>query len=75
MSEMTGEERWRRIYETQAERLLGDLKETDEGPIWEQGSLWPAHEIPWASAWIRRKYDSAHARMGLADGQSTRPHR
>jgi len=36
MNEMTGEERWRRLFETQAERLLGDLKETDEGPIWEQ---------------------------------------
>jgi hypothetical protein len=36
MSEMTGEERWRRIFETQAERLLGDLEDNADGPIWEQ---------------------------------------
>jgi hypothetical protein len=36
MSEMTGEETWRRIFETQAERLLGDLEDKADGPIWEQ---------------------------------------
>jgi len=34
--QMTGEERWRRIFETQAERLLGDLEDKADGPIWEQ---------------------------------------
>ncbi len=36
MSEMTAEARWRSIFEIQATRLLADLKETDDGPIWEQ---------------------------------------
>jgi hypothetical protein len=36
MSEITGEARWRAVFETQAERLLADLKETSDGPIWEQ---------------------------------------
>ena len=36
MSELTGEARWRAIFETQAERLLADLAETPDGPIWEQ---------------------------------------
>jgi hypothetical protein len=33
---MTGEETWRRIFETQAERLLSDLEDKADGPIWEQ---------------------------------------
>src|SRR5262245_13795058 len=36
MDEITGEPRWRAIYETQAARLLGDLKESANGPIWIQ---------------------------------------
>lgn len=36
MNEITGEERWRGIFETQAERLLGDLEDKADGPIWEQ---------------------------------------
>jgi hypothetical protein len=36
MSEMTGEARWRAIFVNQAERLLGELEETPDGPIWEQ---------------------------------------
>ena len=36
MSDMTGEVRWRATFETQAERLLADLEETPDGPIWEQ---------------------------------------
>jgi hypothetical protein len=36
MSEITGEARWQAIYDTQAERLLADLQETSDGPIWEQ---------------------------------------
>jgi hypothetical protein len=34
MAEMTGEPRWRAIFEAQAPRLLGDLEETECGPIW-----------------------------------------
>jgi hypothetical protein len=36
MSQMTGEARWRTIFETQAARLLGDLQDTPDGPMWEQ---------------------------------------
>jgi hypothetical protein len=36
MGEMTGEARWREIFERQAERLLADLRESPDGPVWEQ---------------------------------------
>jgi hypothetical protein len=36
MDEITGEPRWRTIYEAQAARLLEDLEETTNGPIWAQ---------------------------------------
>jgi hypothetical protein len=36
MAEMTGEARWRTLFEAQAERLLSDLQETADGPIWVQ---------------------------------------
>lgn len=36
MAEMTGEVRWRTIFEDQAKRLLDDLTETARSPIWTQ---------------------------------------
>jgi hypothetical protein len=36
MAEMTGEARWRTVFEAQAQRLLSDLQETDHGPLWVQ---------------------------------------
>src|SRR5262249_33179423 len=36
MSEMTSESRWRVLYEIQARRLLEELEETDNGPLWTQ---------------------------------------
>jgi hypothetical protein len=36
MSEMTNATRWRSLFEVQAARLLADLQETANGPIWEQ---------------------------------------
>src|SRR5262245_28390720 len=36
MAEMTGEPRWRALFEAQAERLIGDLEETSKGPLWTQ---------------------------------------
>jgi hypothetical protein len=36
MAGMTGEERWRELYSTQAWRLLSELEETDKGPVWTQ---------------------------------------
>ena len=36
MSEMTGEERWRGLFEIQAALLLADLEDTPEGPLWIQ---------------------------------------
>jgi len=36
MGEMTGEARWRATFAIQAGRLLADLMESADGPIWEQ---------------------------------------
>jgi hypothetical protein len=36
MAEITGEARWQALYAAQAERLLGDLAETEKGPLWTQ---------------------------------------
>lgn len=36
MAELTREKRWRTIFEAQASRLLGELEESPEGPIWTQ---------------------------------------
>ena len=36
MHEMTGEERWRLLFNVQATRLLSELEETDLGPLWTQ---------------------------------------
>ena len=36
MAEMTSESRWRSVFEEQAERLLLDLADSADGPIWEQ---------------------------------------
>jgi len=36
MHEMTGETRWRELFVTQAKRLLDDLEETANGPLWTQ---------------------------------------
>jgi hypothetical protein len=35
-AELTGEDRWRALYAAQAERLLADLEDTDQGPLWTQ---------------------------------------
>jgi hypothetical protein len=43
MAEMTGEARWRSLYEMQAARLLDDLQETDKGPLWTQ-DLYGRHQ-------------------------------
>ncbi|MBV8186449.1 MAG: LanC-like protein [Alphaproteobacteria bacterium] len=36
MAAMTGEARWRELFSTQAARLLAELVETDDGPLWTQ---------------------------------------
>jgi hypothetical protein len=36
MAEMTREPRWRGLFESQAVRLLADLEETPQGPLWTQ---------------------------------------
>jgi hypothetical protein len=42
MAQMTGESRWRALFALQAARLLNDLKETDQGPLWTQ-DLYGSH--------------------------------
>jgi hypothetical protein len=36
MAAMTAESRWQALFAVQAARLLGDLEETDDGPLWTQ---------------------------------------
>jgi Lanthionine synthetase C-like protein len=36
MAAMTGESRWRGLFERQAARLLADLEDTPQGPLWTQ---------------------------------------
>jgi lanthionine synthetase-like protein len=36
MAEMTGQPRWAALFAEQAQRLLGELEETDNGPLWTQ---------------------------------------
>ena len=36
MAEMTQEPRWRGLFEMQAARLLADLEDTPQGPLWTQ---------------------------------------
>jgi hypothetical protein len=36
MAAMIGEPRWRALFETQAARLLADLEDTPQGPLWTQ---------------------------------------
>jgi hypothetical protein len=36
MAEMTRESRWRSLFEIQAARLLADLEDTPQGPLWTQ---------------------------------------
>ena len=36
MAEMTQEARWRRLFEVQAGRLLAELEDTPQGPLWTQ---------------------------------------
>lgn len=36
MAEMTMEQRWRELFTIQAARLLRELEETDDGPLWTQ---------------------------------------
>jgi hypothetical protein len=75
MSEITGEARWQAIYATQAERLLADLQETPDGPIWEQDLhgrhlkyLGPVHGNAGNMVPLLRGWE-------LADGTSARSHR
>ena len=76
MSEITGEARWQAIYKTQAERLIADLQETPDGPIWEQDLydqhlkyLGPVHGyagnmVPLLRGW---EWLAEHQRARIAD--------
>jgi len=76
MAEMTGEARWRVVFETQAERLLADLQDSADGPIWVQDLygrqlkyLGPVHGyagnmIPLMRGW---EWLTAHQRARVID--------
>jgi len=76
MSEMTGDVRWRALFETQAERLLVDLAETSDGPMWEQDLydrhlkyLGPVHRYAGNMVPLLRGWDwlTDHQRARIAD--------
>jgi hypothetical protein len=76
MSEMTGDMRWRTLFETQAERLLADLVETSDGPMWEQDLydrhlkyLGPVHGYAGNMVPLLRGWDwlTDHQRARIAD--------
>jgi hypothetical protein len=76
MDEMTEEPRWRALFVAQAERLLDDLGETEDGPLWTQDLygqqaryLGPIHGyagnmIPLIRGW---KWLTAGQRQRIAD--------
>jgi hypothetical protein len=76
MIDMTGEQRWRAQFTAQAERLLGELEETADGPLWTQDLygnrlryLGPVHGyagnmIPLMWGW---QYLTAEQRARIAD--------
>src|SRR5439155_22056037 len=45
MAEMTHESRWRGLFETQAARLLADLEDTPQGPLWTQDLYGDNHSL------------------------------
>jgi hypothetical protein len=76
MNEMTGDVRWRALFETQAERLLADLFETSDGPMWEQDLydrhvkyLGPVHGYAGNMVPLLRGWDwlTDHQRARIAD--------
>ena len=64
MSEMISEPRWRELYETQAARLLDQLEETDNGPLWTQ-DLYGSHH-----RWLRAVHGYAGNMIPLIRGWS-----
>jgi hypothetical protein len=46
MAEMTQEARWRGLFELQVARLLADLEDTPQGPLWTQ-DLYGAKDRFW----------------------------
>jgi hypothetical protein len=76
MKEMTGDVRWRALFETQAERLLADLADTSDGPMWEQDLydrhlkyLGPVHGYAGNMVPLLRGWDwlTDHRRARIAD--------
>jgi hypothetical protein len=76
MKEMTGDVRWRALFETQAERLLADLADTSDGPMWEQDLydrhlkyLGPVHGYAGNMVPLLRGWDwlTDHQRARIAD--------
>ena len=74
MAEMTGEARWRAIFETQAERLLADLQDTADGAALGTRPISQAAKISRACSRICGEHGPAHARMELANGEPADAH-
>jgi hypothetical protein len=74
MDELTGEPRWRLILEIQAERLLGDLMTSEDGPLGVPRSIRQTTKVSRPHAWLCGQRDSALA-VGVVVRRSTRSHR
>jgi hypothetical protein len=82
MAAMTAEPRWRALFAIQAARLLRDLEETDDGPLWTQDLygrhlryLGPVHGYAGNMIALMRGWEWADGRSARADrgGRSADP--
>ena len=67
MAEMTQETRWRGLFEMQAARLLAELEDTPQGPLWTQDLYGEQRPLARARSRFRRQCHPVIARVGLVD--------
>ena len=70
MAEMTQETRWRGLFEMQAARLLADLEDTPQGPLWTQDLYGERRPLARARSRFRRQCHPVIARVGLVDADA-----
>ena len=67
MAEMTQEPRWRGLFEVQAARLLAELEDTPQGPLWTQDLYGAKRPLARARSRLRRQRHPVIARVGLVN--------
>ena len=60
------------LFATQAARLLDDLEETADGPLWTQDLYGQPPAVSRTGSRLRRQHDPADPRLGLADRRAAR---